>query len=136
MKTASYETRAEKHSSEVARTLLSLMAQKKTNLCVSVDVTTKAALLRLVDAVGPYCCLIKVLMINVKNGCSRVLRAKPAITPLPSNRRILTFSPTLMKTRSQLYKSSVRNTTSCSLKIANSQTLVGGQVCSHGQIAG
>lgn len=55
-----YEARAEKHSSEVARTLLTIAVQKKSNLCVSVDVTTKAALLRLVDAVGPHCCLIKV----------------------------------------------------------------------------
>lgn len=55
-----YEARAEQHSSEVAKSLLTVMAQKQTNLCVSVDVTTKAALLRLVDAVGPFCCLIKV----------------------------------------------------------------------------
>lgn len=57
-----YEARAQSHSSEVARTLLTIAAQKKSNLCVSVDVTTKAALLRLVDAVGPYCCLIKVCL--------------------------------------------------------------------------
>ena len=56
----SYGARAEAHPSEVARSLLSLMDRKQTNLCVSVDVTKKAAFLRVVDAVGPFVCLIKV----------------------------------------------------------------------------
>lgn len=57
---STYAQRAEKHASAVARRLLALMESKRTNLAVSVDVTTKAALLRIVDAVGPYCCMIKV----------------------------------------------------------------------------
>jgi orotidine-5'-phosphate decarboxylase len=60
MKTETYEARAKKHQSEIARTLLELIATKKTNLCVSVDLTSKAALLKVVDLVGPYVCLIKV----------------------------------------------------------------------------
>jgi len=55
-----YAQRADKHPSAVAKRLLSLMESKRTNLAVSVDVTTKAALLRIADAVGPYCCMIKV----------------------------------------------------------------------------
>jgi len=39
--------------------ILDIMEAKKTNLAFSVDVTTCAELLRLVDAVGPYCCVVK-----------------------------------------------------------------------------
>ncbi|GAA5849430.1 hypothetical protein JCM8547_000447 [Rhodosporidiobolus lusitaniae] len=54
-----YEDRASSHPIPVARDLLACAARKKTNLCVSVDVTSKAALLRIADASGPYCCCIK-----------------------------------------------------------------------------
>lgn len=55
----SYEARAAKHSSATARRLLNLMAQKQTNLCASLDVTTTAELLSLADSLGPYVCMIK-----------------------------------------------------------------------------
>lgn len=35
------------------------MDSKKSNLCVSVDLVKKADVLKLVDAVGPYVCMIK-----------------------------------------------------------------------------
>jgi orotidine-5'-phosphate decarboxylase len=55
----SYEKRAEKHSSDVAKRLLNLMSSKKTNLCASLDVTTTKEFLDLLDAVGPYIALVK-----------------------------------------------------------------------------
>lgn len=55
----SYEDRAQKHNNPTARALLHLMAKKRTNLSVSVDVTRKRDFLAIIDAVGPYVCLIK-----------------------------------------------------------------------------
>jgi orotidine-5'-phosphate decarboxylase len=55
-----YSERASQHPIAVARQLLECIDRKKTNLCVSVDVTTKASLLRIAAAAGPYCCCIKV----------------------------------------------------------------------------
>lgn len=42
-----------------ARELLALMEQKKTNLALSADVTSKAELLRLADSLGPKICILK-----------------------------------------------------------------------------
>jgi orotidine 5'-phosphate decarboxylase subfamily 1 len=39
--------------------ILKCMQDKKSNLCVSVDVTKKAEVLALVSAVGPYVCMVK-----------------------------------------------------------------------------
>lgn len=58
--TRTYSSRAASHPVAVARELLAVMDRKSTNLCVSVDVTTKKSLLRIVEAAGPYCCCIKV----------------------------------------------------------------------------
>ncbi|KAH7107273.1 humps family-domain-containing protein [Auriculariales sp. MPI-PUGE-AT-0066] len=55
----SYGERALRHNNPAAQALLETMDRKKTNLCVSVDVTSKSAFLAVVDAVGPYVCLIK-----------------------------------------------------------------------------
>lgn len=57
---AKYGERAAKHPVKAAQQLLSCIERKQTNLCVSVDVTTKSSLLRIADAAGPYCCCIKV----------------------------------------------------------------------------
>ncbi|GAA5970815.1 hypothetical protein JCM11641_004465 [Rhodosporidiobolus odoratus] len=54
-----YSDRASTHPIPVAKQLLECMDRKQTNLCVSVDVTKKAALLRIAEAAGPYCCCIK-----------------------------------------------------------------------------
>ncbi|CAN6674520.1 hypothetical protein TRVA0_055S00716 [Trichomonascus vanleenenianus] len=54
-----YEERAAKHPSPVARRLLNLMAQKKTNLCASLDVYTTKEFLDLLDTLGPYIALVK-----------------------------------------------------------------------------
>lgn len=55
----SYEQRAAKHPSAIARRLLELMARKKTNLCASLDVRSTAELLRLVETMGPYIAMVK-----------------------------------------------------------------------------
>lgn len=57
---ATYDERVKNFDNPTARRMLEIMARKKTNLCVSVDVTTKASLLRIVDAAGPSVCVVKV----------------------------------------------------------------------------
>jgi orotidine-5'-phosphate decarboxylase len=54
-----YSERAAKHSNAAARQLLELMERKNTNLCVSVDVTSKIDFLAVVDACGPFVCVVK-----------------------------------------------------------------------------
>ena len=55
-----YGQRASNHQNAAAKALLELMHRKRTNLCVSVDVTKKESLLRIIDAAGPSVCLVKV----------------------------------------------------------------------------
>ncbi|KAF8339022.1 Orotidine 5'-phosphate decarboxylase [Cantharellus anzutake] len=54
-----YAERAKNFSNVAAKSLLEVMERKQTNLCVSVDVTKTANLLRIVAAVAPFVCLIK-----------------------------------------------------------------------------
>ncbi|KAH0565747.1 hypothetical protein GP486_000844 [Trichoglossum hirsutum] len=54
-----YGLRANSQTHPLARYLLQLMALKKTNLCVSADVTTSAALLTLAEQVGDSICMFK-----------------------------------------------------------------------------
>lgn len=56
----SYSERARAHKNPAAKGLLETMERKQSNLCLSIDVTKKADLLRIVDAVGPQLCLLKV----------------------------------------------------------------------------
>ncbi|THH32955.1 hypothetical protein EUX98_g1256 [Antrodiella citrinella] len=58
-KFVSYEERAKRHPSSAARSLLETIVRKRSNLCVSVDVTAKADFLDIIDVVGPYVCLVK-----------------------------------------------------------------------------
>jgi orotidine-5'-phosphate decarboxylase len=55
-----YAQRAEKFSNAAARQLLETMERKKSNLCVSVDVTKRSDFISVIDTVGPYVALIKV----------------------------------------------------------------------------
>ncbi|KAL5527595.1 URA1 [Sanghuangporus baumii] len=54
-----YGERAAHHSNPAAKALLETIERKSSNLCVSVDVSKKANFLSVIDAVGPYACLIK-----------------------------------------------------------------------------
>ncbi|CCM03148.1 uncharacterized protein FIBRA_05270 [Fibroporia radiculosa] len=54
-----YAQRAENHHNPAAKALLETIGRKKSNLCVSVDVTKQADFLRIIDVVGPYICLVK-----------------------------------------------------------------------------
>ncbi|KAA1466344.1 Orotidine 5'-phosphate decarboxylase [Dentipellis sp. KUC8613] len=58
-RTQTYAQRALKFENPAAKLLLETIDKKQTNLCVSVDVTKAADFLAIIDAVGPYVCLIK-----------------------------------------------------------------------------
>jgi orotidine-5'-phosphate decarboxylase len=55
----SYNSRIARHTNPAAKLLLKTMERKNTNLSVSVDVTKSKDLLAIIDAVGPFVCLIK-----------------------------------------------------------------------------
>lgn len=57
--TLTFSARAGLAESAFAKHLFHLMDQKKTNLCVAADVTTKAALLELAETIGPEICMLK-----------------------------------------------------------------------------
>ena len=63
--TQTYAQRAAKHANPAARALLETIERKKSNLCVSVDVTSPDEFLKIIDTVGPYVCLIKVRRFSV-----------------------------------------------------------------------
>lgn len=58
-----YAERAKSHSNQAAKQLLETIERKRSNLCVSVDVTEKSDFLQIIDVVGPYVCLIKASLI-------------------------------------------------------------------------
>jgi uridine monophosphate synthetase len=55
----SYAERAKQISSPIAKRLLQLVENKKTNLALSADVTTSRELLQLADQLGPEICVLK-----------------------------------------------------------------------------
>jgi len=58
-KSLTYHERAEVTCNLVAKQLFNLMDSKKTNLCLSVDVTKKADILRIVNSLGEHVCVVK-----------------------------------------------------------------------------
>ncbi|XP_030374226.1 uridine 5'-monophosphate synthase [Scaptodrosophila lebanonensis] len=54
-----FESRANLAKSAVARRLFSLMASKRTNLCLAADLTKGDEILDIADKCGPYICLLK-----------------------------------------------------------------------------
>lgn len=58
--TKSYLERSKLHSNSAAKAFLELMERKQSNLSLAADLTSKAALIKLADQVGPYICLLKV----------------------------------------------------------------------------
>jgi len=59
LRSLTFEERAEMCPNAVAARLFKLMAEKKSNLCASADLTTAKEVLALVDAVGPHICMLK-----------------------------------------------------------------------------
>lgn len=57
---ATYAERARAHKHPLARQFLELVERKQSNLCLSIDVTKSADLLRIVEAAAPYLCMVKV----------------------------------------------------------------------------
>ena len=60
--TLTYKARASLCKNTFASRLLHLMAEKRTNLCLSADVTTTGQLLQLARQCGPHICLLKTHM--------------------------------------------------------------------------
>ncbi|KAJ2005824.1 orotidine 5'-phosphate decarboxylase [Coemansia thaxteri] len=54
-----YAERGREHAHPLCRELFATMERKQSNLAVAADVSTKAELLALADAVGPYICVLK-----------------------------------------------------------------------------
>lgn len=88
-----YESRARTHPTAIGRTLLSLMAAKKTNLCVSVDITDAATILSLLDAVGPSICVAKthIDIIPFSNSPSSIAEFTAALSALAEKHNFLIF---------------------------------------------
>lgn len=58
--TKSYASRASSHSNPTAKRLLEIMERKKSNLALSIDVTTCKEVLDIVRTVGSSLCMVKV----------------------------------------------------------------------------
>lgn len=94
-----YAERAARHNNPAAKSLLETIERKKSNLCVSVDVTDRNDLLKIIDIVGPYVCLVKV------RDSTRCL--PHSLTFHPESRLMSILSNTLIIPWSNVYKSSV-----------------------------
>ena len=55
-----YAERAKTHKHPLAKQFLQLVERKRSNLCLSIDVTRSEDMLRIVRAAGPYVCMVKV----------------------------------------------------------------------------
>ena len=58
-KCLNYADRKKLVTNPVARRIIEIMEVKKTNLAFSADISSSAELLRVVDLVGPHCCMVK-----------------------------------------------------------------------------
>ncbi|KAF8453488.1 Orotidine 5'-phosphate decarboxylase domain-containing protein [Terfezia claveryi] len=59
MSAQSYASRAEIHPTVIGRHLLSIISSKRTNLCLSIDVTSPTKVLDIVGTLAPKICLVK-----------------------------------------------------------------------------
>ena len=55
----SYADKKKLVTNPVARRIIDIMEEKKTNLAFSADISSSAELLRVVNLVGPHCCMVK-----------------------------------------------------------------------------
>ncbi len=74
-----YLERSQIAANATARRLLAIMAEKKTNLCFSADITDKKRLLEVVDAVGPHICMLKTHIDTLNGFDVDVVRALQAL---------------------------------------------------------
>jgi len=87
--TKSYEDRADlPNTSPLAAYLLRLMAVKRSNLCVSADVSTSSELIALADEVGDSICLLKTHADTVIDFNERTVRR---LRDIARRRRFLVF---------------------------------------------
>ncbi|RPB05449.1 orotidine 5'-phosphate decarboxylase [Choiromyces venosus 120613-1] len=54
-----YHTRSTTHKTAAGRKLLQIMSEKRTNLCLSIDLTNPSEIIPLVTLLGPKICLLK-----------------------------------------------------------------------------
>ena len=86
--TLNYQARSSLAKNPFAQRLLRLMADKRTNLCLSADVTSTAQLLALARQCGPYICLLKTHMDIIDDYTGDTVTALRA---LASDHRFLLF---------------------------------------------
>ena len=65
MQELSYAVRAELATNPLVKRIFNLIEKKRSNLCVAVDVTNSAELLRLADQIGASICILKVLSLFI-----------------------------------------------------------------------
>jgi orotidine-5'-phosphate decarboxylase len=73
-----YEARLPLHSNPSSRALLETVIRKRSNLSVSVDVTTKRELLEIVEAVGEFVVCVKVRRLSAGSQLARASRGRRA----------------------------------------------------------
>jgi orotidine-5'-phosphate decarboxylase len=74
-----YADRAKNHINPAARHLLETIERKRSNLCVSVDVTSSKDFLSIIDAVGPYVSLIKASLLTHLDKYADNIEARPTL---------------------------------------------------------
>lgn len=85
----SYAERSESaHITPLATYLLRLIHLKKTNLCVSADVTTSGELLRVADEVGDHICVLKTHADIISDFSEKTVRG---LTELAKRKKFLVF---------------------------------------------
>ncbi|VVD04464.1 unnamed protein product [Leptidea sinapis] len=68
-----YEKRAELTSNPIAKKLFNIMAVKKTNLCISVDLTSSIKILDLIEQIGDHICLVKTHIDIIEDFCDNFI---------------------------------------------------------------
>jgi orotidine-5'-phosphate decarboxylase len=75
-----YNQRALRHKNPAAKLLLETIDRKKSNLAVSVDVASAKDFLAIIDAVGPFVCLIKAIIIPETLAFGLIQNPRPTST--------------------------------------------------------
>ena len=78
-KPLTYQQRAAMATNPIAKMLLTIMDKKQSNLCVSVDLTSTAAVLDLVNKVGDFVCMVKLHIDIIEDFCVEFISALQAL---------------------------------------------------------